>query len=223
MAERPDHSHVIWDWNGTLFDDVKLCMSVINTMLATRGLKTLDSIAEYHTVFTFPVIDYYRNVGFDFEKEPFEALAVEFMDLYLSGDSACELFPGTKSVLSELRQMGVRQVMLSASKQDVLEKQVSRYDIADYFDELLGISDIQANSKLEIAGDFAARENLRKAVLIGDSKHDFEVAQALGIDCILIPNGHQSKETLLSCGVPVLDDITLVPGCNPQGFFRQGL
>jgi len=213
MAQRLDYSHVIWDWNGTLFDDVKLCMSVINTLLSTRGLKTLDSIAEYHAVFTFPVIDYYRNVGFDFEKEPFEALAVEFMDLYLSGDSAYGLFPGTKSVLAELQRMGVRQVMLSASEQDVLEKQVSRYDIAGCFDELLGISDIHANSKLEIARAFAARENLRKAVLIGDSKHDFEVAQALDTDCILIPNGHQSKETLLSCGVPVMDDITLVPGC----------
>jgi len=212
MAKRLDYSHVIWDWNGTLFDDVKLCMSVINTLLSTRGLKTLDSIAEYHTVFTFPIIDYYRKVGFDFEKEPFEALAVEFMDLYLSGDSACGLFPGTKSVLSGLQQTGVRQVMLSASKQEVLLKQVSRYDIADYFDELLGISDIHANSKLEIARAFAVRKNLQKAVLIGDSTHDFEVAQALDTDCILIPNGHQSKETLLSCGASVLNDITYVPG-----------
>jgi len=213
MALRPDYSHVIWDWNGTLFDDVKLCMSVINTLLSRRGMKTLDSIAEYHTVFTFPIIDYYRDVGFDFEKEPFEALAVEYMDLYLSRDSTCGLFPGTKSVLSGLQQMGVRQVMLSASNREVLLKQVSRYDIADYFDEMLGISNIHASSKLEIAKDFAARENLLKAVLVGDSEHDFEVAQALEIDCILIPNGHQSKETLLSCGASVLDDITLVPGC----------
>ena len=49
------------------------------------------------------------------------------------------------------------------------------------------------------------------AVLIGDTVHDFEVSCALSVDCLLIANGHQSREALLKCGVPVLDDIMNVP------------
>ena len=203
---------VIWDWNGTLFDDVHWCIEVLNIMLSKRGLKTVVGVSEYHSVFCFPVIDYYRNVGFDFEKEPFENLAVEFIDLYHSGDSKnCTLFLYAERVLSEVRDMGTSQVILSASKMELLEKQVNRYLLKDNFDELLGISNIYAASKIDVGLEYMKRNNISDAVLIGDSKHDFEVAQAIGADCILIPNGHQSRETLMTCGVLVLDDITDIP------------
>ena len=42
-------------------------------------------------------------------------------------------------------------------------------------------------------------------VLIGDTLHDFETAQAMGVPCILCAIGHQSKADLLSAGVPVVD------------------
>ena len=203
---------VIWDWNGTLFNDVEWCITVLNTMLSKRDLKPVVSISEYHSVFCFPVIEYYRNVGFDFSKEPFEDLAVEFIDLYHSGDiENCTLFPYAERVLSEIKDMGVSQVILSASKMELLELQVSRYSLGNYFDELLGISNIYAASKIDVGLEYMKRNNSSDVVLIGDTKHDYEVAQAIGADCILIPNGHQSRETLLSCGVLVLDDITDVP------------
>ncbi|MDR2569759.1 MAG: HAD family hydrolase, partial [Oscillospiraceae bacterium] len=81
----------------------------------------------------------------------------------------------------------------------------------DYFDELLGLSDIYAKSKIDIGLDYLSRKNAEKAILIGDTIHDYEVASALGIDCVLIPNGHQSREMLFSCNVPILDDISFVP------------
>jgi len=40
--------------------------------------------------------------------------------------------------------------------------------------------------------------------------HDYEVANALKADCILIANGHQNRDAIMKCGVPVLDDIIQV-------------
>jgi len=54
------------------------------------------------------------------------------------------------------------------------------------------------------------RKGIIDALLIGDTVHDYEVAKALGVDCVLIPNGHQSREKLLLCNVPILDNITHV-------------
>ena len=212
MKNEHKYSHVIWDWNGTLFDDVNWCIEVLNTMLVKRSLKTISSVREYHSVFCFPVIDYYRNVGFDFNKEPFEDLAAEFIELYHSNHSGnCTLYPDTESVLAEVRRMGIKQVILSASQMSNLETQISSFDIIDYFDELLGLTDIYANSKVDIGKSYISRNDIRSAVLVGDSRHDYEVAQEMGVESILISNGHQSKETLLSCGVPVLDNIGHVP------------
>ena len=36
-----DKQHVIWDWNGTLLDDVGHAVATMNTLLAPRGLPPL--------------------------------------------------------------------------------------------------------------------------------------------------------------------------------------
>jgi len=211
MKKQPQYSHVIWDWNGTLFDDVNWCLKVINTMLTKRGIKKLHDISDYHDVFCFPIIEYYRNVGFDFERESFETLAAEFISLYHFNKSGnCKLHTNAETALSSIFESGVSQTILSASEINNLISQLNEFDISNYFDEILGISDIYAKSKLDIGRDYTTRKSIKNAVLIGDTKHDYEVAMALGIDCILIPNGHQSKSALLLCGVPVLDDISRV-------------
>ena len=54
--------------------------------------------------------------------------------------------------------------------------------------------------------------NPAEVVMIGDTVHDFEVAQAMGTDCILISNGHNSRERLEKTGVLVLDSLEEVIG-----------
>jgi phosphoglycolate phosphatase len=206
------YNNVIWDWNGTLFDDIDWCIEVLNSMLLKRDIRTVAGVSEYHAVFCFPVINYYRNVGFDFDKEPFEVLAAEFIKKYHSNDrDKCSLFDGVSEVLSEIKSLGIPQVILSASKMNYLEMQIDYFNIKDNFVELLGLSNFYAASKIDAGLDYIKRQKITNAVLIGDTKHDYEVAEALDIDCILIPNGHQSRETLLACGVPVLDNIINVP------------
>ena len=56
---------IIWDWNGTLLNDMELCVHTINEMLQKRNLHEL-SVDEYKEVFSFPVKDYYQKIGFDY-------------------------------------------------------------------------------------------------------------------------------------------------------------
>lgn len=202
-----EYSHVIWDWNGTLINDVTWSIRCVNIMLNKRGLPTLDSVEAYHRVFGFPIIDYYSRIGFDYEKEPFEILAVEFVDLYLDTERGYALFPDVEEMLKDYKNRGIGQIILSACEMGLLLSQSKVFGIDSYFDEILGISDIYAASKMDLAMSYMERAHPKNAILIGDSDHDKEVADALGIDCILIARGHQSKETLLSCGAVVLDSI----------------
>jgi len=202
------YTHVIWDWNGTLLNDVAWCMTTINTMLAKRGLPVLGNVAAYHGVFGFPIIDYYLRAGFDFEKEPFEDLAAEYIAFYHGGGSDAALFHGARALLADVQRSGMRQVILSASELNNLFTQLRPFGINAYFDEILGISDIYAASKIDIGKAYMARAKPEKAVLIGDSSHDKEAAEALGVDCVLVANGHQSKKTLLSRDAVVVDRLT---------------
>ena len=211
MARESKYSHIIWDWNGTLFNDIHWCIETINAMLAKRGLKTIQGVSEYHRAFCFPIRQYYQNVGFDFEEEPFEILAEEFISLYYSNKSGnCQLYPNAEAVLAAIGRSGISQVVLSASKTNHLAAQISEFGIEDHFKEILGLSDIYAKSKIDVGLDYISRTDIDRTLLIGDTKHDYEVAKALGVDCVLIPNGHQSREVLASCDVPILEEISCV-------------
>lgn len=203
------YSHIIWDWNGTLFNDTNWCVDVINSMLKKRSLKTLESLEEYHKAFCFPIINYYRNVGFDFKIDSFETLAAEYIELYHSNQSGhCKLHENVENILSVVQNRNVAQIILSASQIDNLLSQIGELNILKYFDAILGISDIYAKSKIQIGQEYVKKKNIKKAILIGDTLHDYEVAQALEVDCLLIANGHQSETLLRTSSAPVLEDIT---------------
>lgn len=203
------YKHIIWDWNGTIFNDVELCVDLINKLLEPRGLKTV-TLAEYKNVFTIPVRDYYAELGFDFSKESFEVVGKQWMDEYERRKFECGLHAGVVDVIKKINQLGMGQSILSAYTQHTLEKMVEHFDLTKYFSHLVGLDNIYAASKLHLGKDLMKRlgNGRGETLLIGDTLHDYEVATEIGADCVLIANGHQSKEKLKSSGVTVLDDLT---------------
>jgi phosphoglycolate phosphatase len=204
---------VIWDWNGTLLNDSGLAVQTMNQMLEQRGLPML-SVEDYKSVFTFPVKDYYQKIGFDFQKEPFEVPALEFIDSYNGRVKDCSLQKDTLRVLEYFRSVDVKQYILSAMEQVVLDNCLRHYQINDFFEYVSGLDNIYAASKIDNGHRLIAELKLdaSELVLIGDTVHDFEVATELGCQCVLIADGHQSKEVLQATGALVIDSISELLG-----------
>jgi len=89
---------IIWDWNGTLLNDAELCVECMNKVLSKRNMQQID-VNDYRKLFTFPVVDYYNAIGFDFSKEDFEVPAMEFINQYYSNIGRADLFPCVTDVL----------------------------------------------------------------------------------------------------------------------------
>lgn len=205
----PQQNTIIWDWNGTLLDDAELCLASINKMLEIRSLPTI-SLEKYRDVFTFPVIEYYTELGFDFELEVWETVAVEFIDLYMNELQNCILTSYAKETLEAFKQKGYRQAIISAMQHDNLLKSVSDLGIFHYFEHIGGIGDHYAVSKIDNAINYlnSSGVNPENMTLIGDTIHDSEVAAKLGCKCILVANGHQSYERLKKTGLPVVQNLS---------------
>ena len=204
--------HVIWDWNGTLFDDVELCREIINGILTRRNLNSL-SLDDYRNIFTFPVQNYYEAAGLDFNKYTFELLGKEWMDEYESRKKECSLHKNSLEVLEYLNKKGIQQSILSAYSQHTLEEIVRQFEIDKYFSNLVGLDHIYATSKVDNGKKLIAKikEDKREVLFIGDTVHDFEVANEIGVECILIADGHQEKQKLEDCGVQVFDSLNKIP------------
>ena len=102
---------------------------------------------------------------------------------------------------------GVNLYILSASQKNNLLDQVNHFKIGKYFKDVLGIENIYAKSKLEIAKDYFQKNklDLYETLFIGDTVHDYEIAKELNATCYLMTTGHQSKEVLSKTGCKLFD------------------
>ena len=195
---------IFWDWNGTLIADVPLVVKVNNLVFARHGYRATDE-AEYRRLFRFPVKDYYTALGV--AEEDFPMIAREWNEQYVAHFDEARLAPDVPETLRRFRDAGFRQVIVSASQQAQLRAQVARFpELEGMFAEIMGLSDVYAASKVQLARDFLARDgvNPTDAIFLGDTTHDAEVARAIGCRCCLIAGGHQEEAVLAHTHVPVL-------------------
>ncbi len=198
---------ILWDWNGTLLDDVKVSFDCLNAILEKYGRPLMPSIDAYREIFRFPVRDYYAMAGID--GPLFDEVAPQWMDAYMREEIVCGLRYGAGDALEHFRGKGYRQVILSASKRENLLIQMGRFEILPYFDQVLGLSHIYATSKEGIGRDWMEKTGTdpKDCVMIGDTLHDADVARALGCRCVLVCGGHQNRLTLEKAGCPVAENL----------------
>ena len=190
-------THIIWDWNGTLLGDLDLAIRVVNRLLLEENLPEI-TLEGYKKAFGFPVIDYYVKLGFDTSPAKFHDLCERFNEYFHAGLDGCDLWPSARATLAFVRSSGRTQSLLSASQHQLLVESVKRFGVDSYFDHVVGIADKKAGSKVERGHELMARAGHPPAntLLIGDTDHDLEVGDALGIDVILVDHGHQCETRL---------------------------
>lgn len=189
--------YVIFDFNGTIIDDVDLCLNLLNKMLVENGYKEV-TLERYRNIFTFPIKKYYELAGFDFTKDDYNKLAIEFINAYQPASLKCNLYAGCRELFRDLKEKGYHLIVLSASERTNLIEQMTHFQILDYFDDILGLDNIHAVSKVMIGVEYLTTHQIspNEVVMIGDTLHDKEVADEMGIDIILVSQGHQSHEVL---------------------------
>ena len=202
------YKHVIWDWNGTLLNDRWLCVQSVNIELLKRDLPQLTEEG-YREVFTFPVEEYYKKIGFSFEKESFNKVGDRFVSYYANNFNKVRLHQNSISVLQEILLSGKTQSILSAGKQEFLDEWVNKHELKKYFIKILGIDNQYATGKSDIGKSWIDEllYDPKYVVMIGDTGHDSDVASIMGIDCILVDHGHVSNHRLKQTGRVVLNNL----------------
>ena len=150
----------------------------------------------YRDNFAFPVKPFYESIGVRLGDEDWDALAREYHDIY--AEQPKKLNAETIAALEYVRGRGCRQSIVSALRQDLLDGITEELGVARYMDFVYGVDNLDGRSKVErarelvsdmLAGSGTADDRRARAVLIGDSLHDKEVADAIGVRCVLCAQG----------------------------------
>jgi len=206
------YQHIIWDWNGTLLNDVSVCVDVANEILEQHG-KPFITTEYYRAHFDFPVKAFYEGLGFAFASTDYSRLADDYIAIYRTKQLTCTLHGHAAQVLALLRANQIQQSILSAYHGDLLREVVGHFGITDFFTHIQGLDNLYAASKITQGQKLMEQLAVpaQTVLLIGDTTHDAEVARALGVECLLIGNGHQHTDRLQNCGVPVLESLAALP------------
>lgn len=194
---------IIFDWNGTLIDDVWLSVNAINLILERRNMPLITT-ERYKEIFDFPVKKYYKQLGLDTEND-WEGIAGEFIDCYLGSLEKIKLFHDVVDTIGYLKTKGIETGILSAMQHEGLNRHVKMLRIDHFFKFVQGIENYYAEGKSHLGRKLLADTGLKgqDLLFIGDTTHDFDVANEIGCQTVLISRGHNSPERLSATGAYV--------------------
>jgi phosphoglycolate phosphatase-like HAD superfamily hydrolase len=202
--------HVVWDWNGTLFDDHVAVVAAVNDALALVGLPSIDSHT-YRSHYTRPVQRFYEQVaGRPIEPGEWRTLDGAYHHSYHAWLERVGLAPDARAALAAAKAVGLTQSLLSMWRHQDLVPLVERLGIGHYFRRVDGLRVAGGGGKTEhLVTHLAALEvETSAAVLVGDTLDDLAAARAVGARCVLYDGGSHHRHALEATGVPVVDTLT---------------
>ena len=199
---RKMNATIIWDWNGTLLDDVDAAVAALSRMLAKHGLPPVTR-AFYRANFGFPVRPFYQQVGIDLDRVDWDEICTDFHAFIAAEPQGLQ--SSTFDALELARAYGFNQCILSALREDLLRRNTADFGLAPFFTHIFGVDNLDGATKLSRGYDLlSALPAQTKLYFIGDTLHDAEVGTALGAEVILVDCGHQTAERLRATGRPVV-------------------
>jgi phosphoglycolate phosphatase-like HAD superfamily hydrolase len=203
--------HIVWDWNGTLFDDRDAILDATNEVFHTYGLPPME-LDHYRSVYRRPIWDSYaRILGRVLEDGEWERIDAAFHDSYHRLMERCRLAAGARQVIDALAGDGHTQSVLSMWRHDRLSVAVRELGLGLAFRRVDGLRPEEAGGeKAEFMVRHLAALDADPAdvVMIGDSVDDAIAARHVGARAILYTGGLQSRADLDRLGVPVIERLS---------------
>ncbi len=200
------YKNIIWDYNGTIIDDAQLAVDAENVVLSSYGLPEID-IDFYMRECEMPIINFYRKIFPDFDSFDFSEIAKRFLHNYDKLFPTAKVFPEVTDMISKLSCSGIRQGVISGFESGRLRDSLKGFGLDGYFEFMSGSDDIDCGDKSDRAVAVCRKNGFSpsETLFVGDMYHDYETAQKVGADCVLIAKGHQGAEVLRKYGVTVLN------------------
>jgi phosphoglycolate phosphatase-like HAD superfamily hydrolase len=197
--------HIVWDWNGTLLDDLHVVIEAVNRSMGLLGMDPIDEDA-YRDHFTRPVRSFYDSLlGRVITDLEWDQLNQGFHDHYYTLVPAARLAPDATEALRAAEESGWGQSLLSMSPQPYLEWVVAAVGIGDHFELIDGLSRPTGGTKAEHLEAHLVTLALdpSRTVVIGDTPDDASAARHVGSAVILYDGGSHHLPVLEELGVPI--------------------
>ncbi|MCH7669690.1 MAG: HAD family hydrolase [Acidobacteria bacterium] len=206
-------AHIIWDWNGTLLDDLHIVVDAVSACVAPlgRGAITAD---DYRDHYTRPVVLFYENLmGRPVTSDEWASIDGVYHDTYRSLMRQADLAADARAAIRDVADRNGTQSILSMWWHSELVPFTAGFGLRDVMQRIDGnredagaLKADQMRSHIEML--VAAHGVVAsKVVAVGDTFDDAAAAAAVGIPIILYDGGSHHRVDLEKVGVPVVSTL----------------
>ena len=199
MSQLPDL--VVFDWNGTILNDVAASASAMQKILDKLGDNRSATIELYRQHCSVPIRKTYESLGYGhLTNSEIVGINKEWQSAYKKVEHTQELQDGIESTISWLEKNRIPKVILSNHMRPSIEQNTRRLNLN--FDEILARKEqhhMITIGKRELMADYLQTMAFSpsRAVIIGDTAEEFDIANSPGMQSIIVTNGSVAKERLL--------------------------
>lgn len=203
--------HVVWDWNGTLYDDFAVNVAAVSESCRSVGGKPVDE-ERYRRCYTRPITEFYeRLLGRRLAPGEWDALDRCYFAAYWRQRQSCRLVQGAIEALAVVADRGLTQSLLSMWDHADLLDLVAAFELHRWFAVVQGQprsgpagKQTSLTRHLKTLTSKVGQMTPDDVVAIGDSLDDAAAARAVGITCVLVEHGPHHPADLVEAGVPVV-------------------
>ncbi len=190
------YHYIFWDFNGTIIDDVNNALGCVNDLLFRKGRKPI-TLEEYYNYVETPIVGFYRHI-LPPEELDFNEISRDYHTDYARRMNETQLAEGAFDLMQLLQKSGAHQYIITSNQIGETTELCEKFNIVQFIDKISGADDSSCSSKTQRAEELFRSLDIspNDAILIGDTLHDLETANALGIDCVLVGFGHQGTRLL---------------------------
>ncbi|GAA2979963.1 HAD family hydrolase [Actinokineospora diospyrosa] len=187
--------HIVWDWNGTLFDDGDALVRATIEAFSRTGLPEV-TVTGYRENFTRPISDFYeRLAGKALTAQQQLDLNAHFQRSYADLLEQARLHAHTIAALAAWRDAGRTQSLLSMYPHERLVALPQFHAIAHFFDRVDGMRSDELQRKEPHLRRHLDAVGVEDVLIVGDSDDDIRAAQACDVPCVLY---HPTRGALVS-------------------------
>lgn len=189
---------IVFDWDGTLVDSTQLIVDSIRAASADVGLQVPEPTAA-RSIIGLGLPEALRTLFGPLSGSLQQQLTARYRYHYFAQDHEVPLFQGVADAIANLAEQGFMLAVATGKGRNGLNLSLQRSGLQQHFlatrcvDECCSKPDPQMLHEImdELGADPA------RALMIGDTTYDLQMARNAGIASVAVTYGAQSLESLL--------------------------
>lgn len=188
---------IVFDWDGTLMDSTAVIASSLQAACRDIGIAE-PTLEDALFVIGLNLADTFRRVAPGLGPDGQHALAERYRHHFLAREGEMPLYGGVREMIEELHGAGRRLAVATGKARRGLERALDATRLKPYFAATRCADEGFAKPHpgmllmlLEVTGVEPGR-----ALMVGDTTHDLELAANAGVDALAVSYGAHSHELL---------------------------